>query len=133
MSNNKASSNNESIILNEPILDRREDSSEVYGTGDERIINRTITIQAAIKSTLPDYLKIFITELALGACFFASSNEYMKVNKKTKESIIIIKNLERFSIPIIIKTLEATNIMITERIGHQNLKMLGKLYSNHIF
>ena len=89
MSNNKASSNNESIILTSQFC-RREDSSEVYGTGDERIINRTITIQAAIKSTLPDYL-YFITELAVGACFFASSNEYMKVNKKTKESIIIIR------------------------------------------
>ena len=88
---------------------------------------KALTLKEAIKLTLPDYSKLFLTEMILAVCIFQANNTYMKVSNQTKESLVLIQNLESFSIPIIIKTLESTNLLITQKIGEKKPEEVGQI------
>ena len=86
-----------------------------------------ISTKSAIKEILPNYSKLLVTEIILSICFLQANNTYMKVNDKTREALVLVKNLENFSIPIIIKTLISANIMITEKIGEKKPEEVGQI------
>lgn len=114
--------------LNQPMLIGSINQPTIYGAESlSETEEKVLTLKEALKLTLPDYSMLFFTEMILSVCLFQASNAYMKVNNETRESLVLIKNLQNFSIPIIIKTLESTNFLITQKVGEQKLEEVGQI------
>ena len=76
-------------------------TEEILDPPQEKIL----TLKNALKLTLPDYSKLFITELAFSVCLFQASNTYMKVSKQTKEDFVLINSLSIFAHQLLAKLL----------------------------
>jgi Na+-driven multidrug efflux pump len=115
--------------LSQPMLIRSiNQPATIYGTEKlPKIKEKALTLKEALKLTLPDYSKLFLTEMILSLCLFQANNAYMKVNNETRQSLVLIKNLQSFSTPIIVKTIMSTNFLITQKIGEKKPEEVGQI------